>query len=70
MTAVNETKRQGAANPALAYTFKGFVDGDKTAVVCGKPTLRTTAVKASKAGSYPTFVAWARCRGPTTISPW
>jgi hypothetical protein len=57
VTAVNETKKQGAANPALTYTITGFVNGDKSTVVKGKPTLSTTAVKTSKAGSYPIYVA-------------
>jgi MBG domain (YGX type) len=57
VTAVNETKKQGAANPALTYTITGFVNGDKSTVVKGKPTLSTTAVKTSKAGSYSIIVA-------------
>ena len=57
VTAVNESKRQGAANPALSYTITGFVNGDKPTVVRGKPTLRTTAVKTSPAGKYPIIVA-------------
>ena len=56
MTAVNKSKRQGAANPALSYTITGFVNGDKPTVVRGKPTLRTTAVKTSPAGKYPIIV--------------
>ncbi len=55
--AVNKSKRQGAANPALTYTIKGFVNGDKQKVVRGKPTLRTTAVKTSPSGSYPIIVS-------------
>ncbi len=57
VTAVNKTKKQGAANPALTDTITGFVNGDKPTVVHGKPALRTTAVKTSKAGSYPIIVA-------------
>jgi len=57
VTAVNKTKKQGAANPALTYSITGFVNGDKSTVVHGKPTLSTTAVKTSKAGSYPIIVA-------------
>ncbi len=57
VTAVNKSKLQGAANPALTYTITGFVNGDKSKVVRGKPTLRTTAVKKSPAGKYPIIVA-------------
>jgi len=57
VTAVNKSKKQGAANPALTYTITGFVNGDKSTVVHGKPTLSTTATKTSKAGSYPIIVA-------------
>src|SRR5208283_2835219 len=57
VTAVNKSKKQGAANPALTYTITGFVNGDKSTVVRGKPTLRTTAVKTSPAGSYRIVVA-------------
>jgi hypothetical protein len=57
VTAVNETRKQGAANPALTYTITGFVNGDKSTVVKGKPTLSTTAVKTSPVGSYPINVA-------------
>ena len=57
VTAVNKTKKQGAANPALTYTITGFVNGDKSTVVHGKPTLSTTAVKTSPAGNYPIIVA-------------
>ena len=57
VTAVNKTRKQGAANPALTDTITGFVNGDKSTVVKGKPTLSTTAVKSSPAGSYPIVVA-------------
>ena len=56
VTAVNKTRKQGAANPALTDTITGFVNGDKSTVVKGKPTLSTTAVKTSPAGSYPIIV--------------
>jgi hypothetical protein len=57
VTAVNKTKTQGAANPALTYTITGFVNGDKPTVVQGKPALSTTAVKTSPAGKYPIIVS-------------
>src|SRR5208337_857082 len=57
VTAVNKTKKQGAANPALTYTIKGFVNRDKPTVVHGKPALSTKAVKKSPAGSYPIIVS-------------
>jgi hypothetical protein len=57
VTAVNKTKKQGAANPALTYTITGFVNGDKQTVVSGAPKLTTKATTKSGVGTYPITIA-------------
>ena len=53
VTANNQSRIYGAANPTLTYTISGFVNGDTQAVVSGAPSLTTTATTTSPAGSYP-----------------
>ena len=43
ITAVNQTSVYGAALPALAATYAGFVNGDTAASLTTQPTLSTTA---------------------------
>jgi len=51
-------KVYGAANPTLAYTYSGFVNGDTAATaLTGSPNLSTTATTASGVGTYPITVA-------------
>jgi hypothetical protein len=52
VTATNLSKVYGGANPTLTYTIAGFVNGDTSSVVSGKPTLSTTATTSSAVGSY------------------
>jgi sugar lactone lactonase YvrE len=53
VTATAATKTYGSANPTFAYTITGFVNGDTAAnAVTGTPTLTTTAVTGSPAGTY------------------
>ena len=53
VTANNASRAYGAANPAFAYTIKGYVNGDTGAVVKGTATLTTAATSSSPAGTYP-----------------
>ncbi len=56
ISAVNKTKTQGTANPALTASYAGFVLGqtETTAGVLTTPvSLQTTAVQTSPVGSYP-----------------
>src|SRR2546425_306578 len=53
VTADNQSKAYGAANPSLTYSFSGFVNGDTASAVSGTPTLSTTATNSSAVGSYP-----------------
>src|SRR4029079_9260670 len=54
LTADNQSKTYGDANPALTFSVTGLVNGDTRATaLTANPTLDTTAVKASNAGTYP-----------------
>ena len=50
ITADNQSRAYGAANPSLSYTLAGFVNGDTAGVVSGVPSLSTTA---TNPGVYP-----------------
>jgi gliding motility-associated-like protein len=53
ITANNQSKTYGAANPALSVSYSGFVNGDNSASLTTKPTIVTTATVTSAAGTYP-----------------
>ena len=53
ITAVNQTSVYGAALPALAATYAGFVNGDTAASLTTQPTLSTTAVVGSHVSNNP-----------------
>ncbi len=53
VTANNASVPFNQAIPPLTYTVTGFVNGDTSSVVSGKPTETTTAKKGSPKGSYP-----------------
>jgi MBG domain (YGX type)/Chitobiase/beta-hexosaminidase C-terminal domain/Bacterial Ig-like domain (group 3)/Bacterial Ig-like domain (group 1) len=57
VTANNLSVPYGKAIPALTDTIIGFVNGDTSAVVTGKPTLTTTGKQDSLVGTYPITVA-------------
>jgi alpha-tubulin suppressor-like RCC1 family protein len=52
-TADDQSKGQGAANPALTITYTGFVNGETAAVLDTPPTASTTATVSSPVGTYP-----------------
>jgi YVTN family beta-propeller protein len=52
VTATSTSRAYGVANPALAYTITGFVNGETSSVVSGAPDLTTVAINASPVGSY------------------
>jgi subtilisin family serine protease len=58
VTAGNQSRGYGDANPTLAATFSGFRNGESLATsgVTGAPTLTTTATANSAPGSYPITV--------------
>jgi hypothetical protein len=53
VTASNQTRSYGAANPTLTYAITGFVGGDTIAVVSGAASCTTTATATSPVGTYP-----------------
>ena len=57
VTATGTSVKYDQPIPALNYTVTGFVNGDTAAVVTGKPTETTTAVKGSLPGTYPITLA-------------
>ena len=69
ITADNQSKAFGAANPALTASYAGLVNGDTSGVVSGL-TLNTTATTASAVGSYPITAAGASATNYTiTFTP-
>lgn len=59
LTAVNQTKIYGSANPTLTVTYTGFVNGESEFVLSAQPSITTTATAASPAGTYPITVSAA-----------
>ncbi|MFI5160154.1 MAG: MBG domain-containing protein, partial [Sphingobacteriales bacterium] len=53
VTANDQTKVYGAANPALTLAYSGFVNGDTQAAINTLPTGATTATAASPVTTYP-----------------
>ena len=53
VTANNQTKPYGAALPALAASYSGFVNGDTSTSLTTQPTITTTATASSPVGNYP-----------------
>jgi hypothetical protein len=52
VTANNQTKVYGQANPALTVSYSGFVNGDTSASLTTQPTVSTTATTTSPVGTY------------------
>ncbi len=59
ITAVNQSKVYNTANPALAISYSGFVNGENSTSLTASPTASTTATAASAVGSYAITVAGA-----------
>jgi hypothetical protein len=53
VTANDQSRLFGAANPALTYGISGYVGDDTASVVSGTAACSTTATSASPAGAYP-----------------
>ena len=53
VTPNNQSIVSGSALPTLSAAIAGFVNGDTQTVVTGVPTLTTSALSSSPAGSYP-----------------
>lgn len=73
----DQAKPQGDPNPALTVTYSGFVNGETSSVLTTAPTVTTTAVTASPAGTYPivpsgaaaTNYAITYVNGTLTVTP-
>ena len=59
ITANNQAKVYGQANPSLTVSYSGFVNGDNAASLTTPPTVTTTATTLSSVGSYPITAAGA-----------
>jgi hypothetical protein len=57
VTADNQTKQQGDANPALTASYAGFVNGEDATVLSGSPDLGTAVTTDTAAGVYPITAA-------------
>ncbi|MFT3746462.1 MAG: DUF4394 domain-containing protein [Pyrinomonadaceae bacterium] len=64
VTADNQSRVFGAANPALTFQITGFQNGDGPAVVTGTPNVSTTANASSSPGTYPISVAQGTLASP------
>ncbi|MBS7229519.1 VCBS repeat-containing protein [Flavobacterium psychroterrae] len=53
ITADNQSKVYGSANPTLTVSYTGFVNGDTEASLTTPPTISTTADGTSPVGNYP-----------------
>jgi uncharacterized delta-60 repeat protein len=53
VTAANQSRVYGAANPALTFAYAGFVNNDTAASLTAAPTASTTAAISSAPGVYP-----------------
>jgi hypothetical protein len=52
VTANNTNRLYGATNPVFTVSYSGFVNGDTASVLSGSPSLATSAITNSPAGSY------------------
>lgn len=59
ITANNQTKYAGDANPTLTVSYATFVNGENASVLTTQPVAITTATTASPAGAYPITVSGA-----------
>jgi hypothetical protein len=57
VTANNQTKIYGAANPTLTFTFSGFVNGETPSVVTTIPVITTSANISSPVATYPITIS-------------
>ncbi|MDB5003916.1 MAG: hypothetical protein JWQ34_2141 [Mucilaginibacter sp.] len=57
VTANDQSKITGQDNPALAFNYSGFVNGDDSTKLVTKPTATTTAITTSAVGMYPITVS-------------
>ncbi|KQO20569.1 hypothetical protein ASF10_15950 [Flavobacterium sp. Leaf82] len=59
ITATNQTKTYGSANPTFTFNYVGFVNGETAAVLLTPAIVTTTADASSPVGVYPLTVSGA-----------
>ena len=59
ITATDQTKTYGTANPNLTAGYTGFVNGETSANLTIQPTITTPATTTSAVGAYPIIVSGA-----------
>ncbi len=77
ISAQNQSKVYGQANPALTVSYSGFVNGDTSAKLMTLPSVTTTATTTSAVGGYPIAASGAvdpnytisYVAGTLTVSP-
>ena len=57
VTAADQTRYVGEANPTLTISYSGFVNGQTTSVLTSIPVASTAATAGSPAGAYPITVS-------------
>ncbi|MBL7872716.1 MAG: gliding motility-associated C-terminal domain-containing protein, partial [Cyclobacteriaceae bacterium] len=57
VTAANQTRIYGTANPPLTISYSGFVNSESSTVIDVAPSISTTATGASPVGNYPITVS-------------
>ena len=57
VTVANQSKTYGQSNPALTFSYSGFISGQSAANLTTAPTASTTAITGSSVGSYPITVS-------------
>jgi hypothetical protein len=60
ITANNASMTLGGPLPTLTVSYAGFVNGDNASSLTTKPTITTTAVSSSPAGTYPIAASGAK----------
>jgi len=59
ITADNKTRPYASPNPALTFSYSGFLNGDTPASLTTQPVIKTTGTITSNAGTYPIALSGA-----------
>ena len=62
ITANNQNKVYGSANPALTVSYSGFLNGDTQSILTAQPIISTTATTGSGVNTYPITISGAATR--------
>jgi hypothetical protein len=67
ITADNQSKTYGQANPALTLSYDGFVNGDNASSLTTQATVTVSSTPASGVGTYPILVSGAQDANYTIV---